>query len=730
MLLSESPLQASTSAQIRDLTDELESAGTIDVDVKNWEREIASLEQILSTVTKDIAEAKFDDRNRDLQTKSRVVEAQRSDLEQELSKLHSQAEDRARLSVKRDDLASKQRELDEILVSVSDRYQELLGKKIDAEEMEESVAESVKTKEDELKKATDHRNTVSAQQSRNKAEVDGKGATIRELELEQSRLDKRIQDGIKAIIPESDSIESALSDVAEEIQDRDGVIYLYEGQAKLYTSMLKIAQKEHVCSGCNRGLDPAELQAVEAFMTGKVKGASKQQQKIAEIKQELEEWKQAESDLRALQPLAVRCREIQQDILPKAKEDLASLKDHASEIETEFEVARANEAKVQNTLRDLINFKSKAMLVTRTLHDVSETKNDVLSLERQLATTGSMKTITDVQREIKALTEELKVIERERQALLSDKEQQYNRLRSTESQKQNRQLNLADANAKLSRRRQNERSLAEHRSVLESLEVEIKEIDRAYDSIDQSLKQANDRFKNSRAKWSAEYSAANEKQETFVSAKDELDAITKDIKAYENQNGDKKLAEVESEAKEISRQITGLENDVQSIGNEISKLSDQISQAQSRQKNIAENIRYRQSQTEISRIEAEIATHDLQEAHRAKRQFDSKWAAYEKERSDKHGKHQQLVGEISQMKESLRRMTAQMKNDYANVQAEYAECKLKTAASSAANGDLEKYGKALDNAIMKYHTLKMEEINDNIQYLWNKTYQGTGECPV
>lgn len=31
------------------------------------------------------------------------------------------------------------------------------------------------------------------------------------------------------------------------------------------------------------------------------------------------------------------------------------------------------------------------------------------------------------------------------------------------------------------------------------------------------------------------------------------------------------------------------------------------------------------------------------------------------------------------------------------------------------------------SAIMKYHGLKMEEVNDTMRHLWNKTYQGTGE---
>lgn len=39
-------------------------------------------------------------------------------------------------------------------------------------------------------------------------------------------------------------------------------------------------------------------------------------------------------------------------------------------------------------------------------------------------------------------------------------------------------------------------------------------------------------------------------------------------------------------------------------------------------------------------------------------------------------------------------------------------------------GDLEKYHRAVDRAIMRFHTLKMEEINKILKDLWIKTYKG------
>lgn len=41
--------------------------------------------------------------------------------------------------------------------------------------------------------------------------------------------------------------------------------------------------------------------------------------------------------------------------------------------------------------------------------------------------------------------------------------------------------------------------------------------------------------------------------------------------------------------------------------------------------------------------------------------------------------------------------------------------------------DLEKYTKALQSAIVEYHSMKMEEINKTIKELWTNTYRGSGK---
>lgn len=57
--------------------------------------------------------------------------------------------------------------------------------------------------------------------------------------------------------------------------------------------------------------------------------------------------------------------------------------------------------------RDLQTLKSAAAMVTRTLTEVRDLKSDISRLERDLESSGSLKTVEDVQREAEVVTNEM-----------------------------------------------------------------------------------------------------------------------------------------------------------------------------------------------------------------------------------------------------------------------------------------------------------------------------------
>src|SRR5690554_3860819 len=63
--------------------------------------------------------------------------------------------------------------------------------------------------------------------------------------------------------------------------------------------------------------------------------------------------------------------------------------------------------------------------------------------------------------------------------------------------------------------------------------------------------------------------------------------------------------------------------------------------------------------------------------------------------------------------------------DFADAKDKYRETLAKVQTTNSSASDLGRYGQALDKAVMKYHSLKMEEINRIIEELWKCTYRGT-----
>lgn len=75
--------------------------------------------------------------------------------------------------------------------------------------------------------------------------------------------------------------------------------------------------------------------------------------------------------------------------------------------------------------------------------------------------------------------------------------------------------------------------------------------------------------------------------------------------------------------------------------------------------------------------------------------------------------------------DQIRTVKTELKSDmYKGAVEKYRDKMIVLRTTELASSDLEKYYKALDTAIMRYHSLKMEEINKIIKELWHNTYRG------
>lgn len=78
------------------------------------------------------------------------------------------------------------------------------------------------------------------------------------------------------------------------------------------------------------------------------------------------------------------------------------------------------------------------------------------------------------------------------------------------------------------------------------------------------------------------------------------------------------------------------------------------------------------------------------------------------------------------MRDQSRRYEQELRTDYQDVDGRYGNLFIEVKTKELASVDLEKYSKVLQTAIMKYHSLKMQDLNKIIKELWVDTYKGGG----
>lgn len=88
------------------------------------------------------------------------------------------------------------------------------------------------------------------------------------------------------------------------------------------------------------------------------------------------------------------------------------------------------------------------------------------------------------------------------------------------------------------------------------------------------------------------------------------------------------------------------------------------------------------------------------------------------------GDRHRIDGSVVTYQESLSRSQRDLGQQvYRDIDGKYRRQLIELRTTEMANSDLEKYHKALEKALLAFHTAKMSDINKTIKELWQKTYR-------
>ena len=157
----------------------------------------------------------------------------------------------------------------------------------------------------------------------------------------------------------------------------------------------------------------------------------------------------------------------------------------------------------------------------------------------------------------------------------------------------------------------------------------------------------------------------------------------------------------------------------------VNKLKEQIDNSDKYKQNIIDNLKYRKDLRALEELGAEIAELKSRNATEDFARLEEETDRWEKRYQKLFAERGPVLGEMRSKDAELLRLVQEWETEYKNSARQYREAHIKVETTKAAIDDLGRYGSALDKAIMKYHSLKMEEINRIAGELWQNTYQGT-----
>ena len=198
-----------------------------------------------------------------------------------------------------------------------------------------------------------------------------------------------------------------------------------------------------------------------------------------------------------------------------------------------------------------------------------------------------------------------------------------------------------------------------------------------------------------------------------------------EIEAYKSQGGTANLTQCRSEISSLESQISSSQAENKQRVLEINKIRKELDNQANTKRIITDNLNYRKMKRDLQETEENVAQLSAQNAENDQQNYleeAERWAhEFNRIVSDRSAKLAVVGARDKQLGELLQ----EWDTEYKDAAQSYRKAHIHVETTKAAVEDLLRYSGALDKAIMRFHSLKMEQINHSIRELWQATYQGT-----
>ena len=691
------------------------------------EAKIAELKNRLEGAEQQKSTSNFQSKIDGAKWNMQKLENEGKSLNEELMKSSNQAAGLANLNHLKKSNKDRLKDLETMKGVHGAQLQTLIGKDWQVKKLGADFQDALDTKKSETDKACSNRNAKANElkqvQYKHKTITD----EIKAKETELGNCGKTVRDTSGGPIEE---YPAALQEAEENHATAQANVDGFKPLKDYYQDALKKAQPSENdganaqpphCKLCLQRLKTDEM--AQRFVTRLEKVL--ENQSLEAFEKDRQGWKQYVADLKQASQSYDTWKRLSEKELPQLEVKISALDQEHKKLEAEVE-AEDESVRTRVAAQQEMELLSKPVSnIVKCFQELEGLEDEIKSLENESQATGYSRPLEDIKDQLGELEEQRNTAKSELSKLENSEKQNRDQI-STLSLDLERQRNkLTSASHELQEQVSLQNQISELKKANTQQQETTAKIGAQLEELSLDIDKNKKKLENIQEVGAEKDKLLRKEADQLSDEVRNLMRADQEIRAYIVGGGDANLNRCASEISSLESQVTSSQAESRQLMVEINKIRKALADQDHNKRVIKDNLNYRKMQRDlrdednkINRLSAQNAEAD-QEHHRTEAEH---WERiHNKIISDRT----HLIAVADTKDVALKQLIDEWNTEYKDAAQKYRRNHIEVETTKAAVSDLGQYSKALENAILRFHTLKMEQINRTIDELWKSTYQGT-----
>ncbi|WCJ33146.1 DNA repair protein RAD50 [Euphorbia peplus] len=698
------------------------------VDISRIEEKEKKLEKEIERKTVQLNEQNFESRIPQKQSELRSIEQKIKDLNREKDTMTSNSEGRVELNLKKEELEKHKKNHKKIIDEYRDRIRGVLKGRLPSDkELKKEINQALSALEVEF-------DDLNSKSHEAETEVNVLQMQIQEVNNNLSKLHKDgdskkrfVESKLQALDQQYYTIDSYLKVLESAKDKRDDLTSKYniaDGMRQMFDPFERVARAHHFCPCCERPFSAEEEDEFVKKQRVKAAGSAERMKVLAVESSKTESYFQQLDKLRLLYEEYLKIGKETIPLTEKKLQVLTKELDQKSQALDDLLGILAQIKADKDSVEALVRPVEDA---ARHYQEIQTLQERVDSLEYQVGLPGQgVKSMEEIQSELSSLEGTKDALHYEVEKLRDDQKYMEKDLHNSQIRLHASSREKEKANNKLNNAKRAEEELERLGEKMNQVELEEKHLSEALGPLAKEIEKSETYRDQLKVKLEHEYEEQQKQFNIFEREVENLRQLNSKIKEYNDAKKGERLQEMQEKLSLSESKLQHSEDKKQKISEKINADKGMLQSQAGLRRNIEDNLNYRKTKAEVDKLEQEIQSLEAQIQNTGGiSTFVAELTRCSQERERLLSELNRCRGTMSVHQSNITKNKHDLKQaQYKDIDKRFFDQLIQLKTTEMANKDLDRYYSALDKALMRFHSMKMEEINKIIRELWQQTYRG------